>query len=121
MNTRKRAMNARARRSRMAKLVLVCVPFAGLFVHIGMLAGISGQTKRADALNRELVELSAQKDNLEVSLSMLKNPERIAQLAAQMGMQRPGQDAIRVVSLPVARDEAQVQTAELPGGEGVVQ
>ena len=38
-----------------------------------------------------------------------------------MGMQRPGQDAIRVVSLPVARDEAQVQTAELPGGEGVVQ
>ena len=44
-----------------------------------------------------------------------------AQLAAQMGMQRPGQDAIRVVSLPVAQQDVQTQTAGLPGGEGVVQ
>ena len=115
MNTRQRAMNARLRKSRMAKLLLVCV------LYIGMLAGISGQTKRADALSREMVELSAQRDNLEVSLSMLKNPERIARLAAQMGMQRPTQDAIRVVNLPVAQDDAQTQTAGLPGGEGVVQ
>ena len=114
-------MGARARRSRVAKLLLAGVLFAGLFIHIGMLAGISGETKRADALSRELVALSAQRDNLEVSLSMLKNPERIAQLAAQMGMERPTQDAIRVVSLPIAQDDAQTQTAGLPGGEGVVQ
>ena len=120
MNTRQKALNARARRGRAAKLLLACVLFAGLFIHIGMLAGISGETKRADALSREMVELSAQRDNLEVSLSMLKNPERIAQLAAQMGMQRPTQDAIRVVNLPVAQDDAQTQTAGLPGGEGVV-
>ena len=87
--------------------------FAGLFIHIGMLAGISGETKRVDALSRELVALSAQRDNLEVSLSMLKNPERIAQLAAQMGMERPTQDAIRVVSLPIAQDDA--QTRRPPG------
>lgn len=121
MNTRRKTMDARARRGRVAKLLLAGVLFVGLFIHIGMLAGISGETKRADALGREMVELSAQRDNLEVSLSMLKNPERIAQLAAQMGMQRPGQDAIRVVSLPVAQDGAQMQTAELPGGEGAVQ
>ena len=121
MNTRQRAMNARLRKSRMAKLLLVCVLFVGMFAYIGMLAGISGQTKRADALSREMVELSAQRDNLEVSLSMLKNPERIARLAAQMGMQRPTQDAIRVVNLPVAQDDAQTQTAGLSGGEGVVQ
>ena len=121
MNTRQRAMETRARRGRLAKLLLVGVLFMGLFVHIGMLAGISGETKRADALGREMVELSAQRDNLEVSLSMLKNPERIAQLAAQMGMQHPTQDAIRVVNLPVSQDDAQTQTAGLPGGEGVVQ
>ena len=88
-----------ARRGRVAKLLLAGVLFVGLFIHIGMLAGISGETKRADALGREMVELSAQRDNLEVSpLDAEKTPERIAQLAAQMGMQRPGQDAIRVVS-----------------------
>ena len=32
----------------------------------------------------------------------------------------PTQDAIRVVNLPVSRDDAQTQTAGLPGGEGVV-
>ena len=52
---------------------------------------------------------------------MLKNPQRIEQLAAEMGMERPTEDAIRVVSLPVSQDDAQTQTAELPGGEGVVQ
>ena len=79
MNTRRKTMDARARRGRVAKLLLAGVLFVGLFIHIGMLAGISGETKRADALGREMVELSAQRDNLEVSLSMLKNPERIAQ------------------------------------------
>ena len=39
-------MNARLRKSRMAKLLLVCVLFFGMFAYIGMLAGISGQTKR---------------------------------------------------------------------------
>ena len=72
MNTRRKTMDARARRGRVAKLLLAGVLFVGLFIHIGMLAGISGETKRADALGREMVELSAQRDNLEVSLSMLK-------------------------------------------------
>lgn len=121
MNTRRKNLSARERRGRVAKLVLAGVLFAGLFIHIGMLAGISGQTKEAAALRGEMVELSAQRDNLEVSLSMLKNPQRIEQLAAEMGMERPTEDAIRVVSLPILQDDAQTQTAELPGGEGVVQ
>ena len=119
MNTR-RETTSRGRRSRAAKIILSCVLLAGLFVHIGMLAGISAQTKEADALRAELVELSAYKDNLELSLSMLENPQRIAQLAQQLGMQQPTQDAIRVVNLPVSQDDAQTQTAGLPGGEGVV-
>ncbi|HIS03937.1 MAG TPA: cell division protein FtsL [Candidatus Pullichristensenella avicola] len=105
----------------MAKLVLAGVLFVGMFVQIGMLAGISAQSKELDAVGKEIVELSAHRDNLQLSLSMLKNPERIGQLAQQMGMERPTQDAIRVVSLALTTDDTQTQTAELPGGEGAVQ
>ena len=121
MNTRRGRISARGRRARVAKLLLAGILFVGLFVQIGMLAGISAQTKQAATVRRELVELSARKDNLELSLSMLQSPERIERLAMQMGMERPTQDAIRVVSLPVSQQEAQPQTAELPGGEGVAQ
>ena len=70
----------------MAKL-LVCVLFAGMFIHIGMLAA-SRRDQAGRRAEPEMVEPSAQRDNDRV-LSMLKNPERIAQLAAQMGMQHP--------------------------------
>ena len=55
MNTRRKNLSARERRGRVAKLLLASVLFAGLFIHIGMLAGISGQTKEAAALKGELV------------------------------------------------------------------
>ena len=45
MNTRRKAMDARARRGRVAKLLLAGVLFVGLFIHIGMLAGISGENE----------------------------------------------------------------------------
>ncbi len=120
-NTRRKEDAARGRRARVAKLVLAGVLFVGMFVQIGMLAGISAQSKELDAVGKEIVELSAHRDNLQLSLSMLKNPERIGQLAQQMGMERPTQDAIRVVSLALTTDDTQTQTAELPGGEGAVQ
>ena len=120
-NTRRKEDGARGRRARVAKLVLAGVLFVGMFVQMGMLAGISAQSKELDAVGKEIVELSAHRDNLQLSLSMLKNPERIGQLAQQMGMERPTQDAIRVVSLALTTDDTQTQTAELPGGEGAVQ
>ena len=120
-NTRRKEDAARGRRARVAKLVLAGVLFVGMFVQIGMLAGISAQSKELDAVGKEIVELSAHRDNLQLSLSMLKNPERIGQLAQQMGMERPTQAAIRVVSLALTTDDTQTQTAELPGGEGAVQ
>ena len=120
-NTRRQEDAARGRRARVAKLVLAGVLFVGMFVQIGMLAGISAQSTELDAVGKEILELSAHRDNLQLSLSMLKNPERIGQLAQQMGMERPTQDAIRVVSLALTTDDTQTQTAELPGGEGAVQ
>ena len=121
MNTRQRKTGGRGRRGRVAKLVLVGVLFAGLFAQIGMLAGISAQSKEISAVSREMVELNARKENLALSLSKLESPERIEQLAMQLGMERPQESAIRVVNLPIAQEDAQTQTAELPGGEGVVQ
>ena len=42
MNTRRKTSDARARRGRVAKLLLAGVLFVGLFNHIGIMTGISG-------------------------------------------------------------------------------
>ncbi len=121
MITRQIGMSAGRRRGRAAKVLLLAVLFAGLFAQIGMLANISGQSKEIAAVSREMVELSARKDNLELSLSMLESPDRIESLAMKMGMQRPDEGAIRVVHLPAASEEVLPQTAGISGAEGVVQ
>ena len=119
MITRQGGLSARKKRSRAAKMLLVAILFAGLFAQIGTLASISGQSKRIAAVNRDMIELSARRENLALSLSMLKNPDRIEALALKLGMQRPDEGAIRVVNLPDAYADALPQTAEI-GGEGVI-
>ena len=116
----KRGERAGALAGRVAKVILLGVLFTGLFIQIGMLASISEQTKQIDAVDEALVELNARRENLELSLSKLESPERIEQLATLMGMDLPQEDAIRVVSVSVSREEEQTQTAQLPGGEGAV-
>lgn len=107
--------------SRTIKVVLVAVIFFGLFFQIGMLAKISAQTKKADRVSDEIVELTARAENLELALSRLKNPERIEALALEMGMTSPGEGAIRVVSLPALDETTTTQTAERTDADGVYQ
>ena len=120
MITRQTGLSARRKRGRAAKVLLVAILFAGLFLQIGMLARISGQSKKIASVSREIVELNARRENLALSLSMLKNPDQIEALALKLGMQRPDEGAIRVVNLPAAYEDTQTLTAGMPGAEGVV-
>ena len=110
-----------AARSRALLVVAAVVLFAGLFLQITMLARISSQNKAASAMEKEIVELSASAENLELSINQYHNLEQIARRAHQMGMARPNDTQIRVVS--VARSNAgntSTQMAELIGGEEIL-
>lgn len=110
-----------AARGRKLMILAAAVLFVGLFVQITMLSRISYQNKRASALERELTELSANAENLELSINQYHNLEAIAARAKQMGMEQPNETQIRVVR--VARNDMQdtsAQSAENFGGEKVL-
>ena len=115
---RARKMSAR---SRMLMILAGLILFAGLFLQITMLSRISLQSKRAAALERELVELSANAENLELSINQYHNLEVIAARAQQLGMEQPDETQIRVVSVAkINREDTSTQTAEGFGGEKVL-
>ena len=89
----------RAFRSRPMAIALAALLFAGMFVQISMLARISSGNKAISKVQREITELSASAENLELSINQYHNLEEIAVKAARLGMQRPDQTQIRVVSV----------------------
>ena len=65
------------------------------------------------SVSREVAELRAVKNNLEVALDQYHSLDRVEQLALQMGMVLPGSENIRVIYVDVDTEEAAgtVQTA----------
>lgn len=110
----------RARERKLNRLLLyafVLVLFAGTFGQIAMLARLSGQSKAAAAVQREIRDLSASEENLYLSLNQYHNHDRIAARARQLGMEQPAQTQIRVVNLPAAVEDTSTQSAENIGAE----
>lgn len=105
-----------------ALLILAAtVLFAGLFMQITMLSRISSQSKQASQLEREIMELSASAENLELSINQYHNLDNIELRARQLGMEEPTDTQIRVVS--VVRSETEntsIQAVELIDGEKVL-
>ncbi|MBQ8507015.1 MAG: septum formation initiator family protein [Clostridia bacterium] len=87
------------RRSRILRIIAAAVLFLGLFVQITMLSRISEKSKQASALEKEIVMLSAEADNLELGINQYHNLEKIAARAQTMGMVQPDETQIRVVSV----------------------
>lgn len=103
----------RSGRGRALAILAAAVLFAGLFIQISMLSRISAQIKRAAALEKEIGELSANAENLELCINQYHNLESIAARARQLGMQKPDASQIRVVRVakPSGKDTS-AQTAE---------
>ena len=108
-------------RSRTLLIVASAILIAGLFLQITMLARISSQNKAASAMEREIVELSASADNLELSINQHHDLRQIATRAVQMGMSRPNDTQIRVVSVAHSNTgNTSTQMAEAIGGEEIL-
>ena len=108
-------------RNRRLLILAALVLFAGLFLQITMLSRISLQTKRASAVEKELVELNANAQNLELSINQYHNLEAIAARAQQLGMEQPDETQIRVVNVAkINQEDTSTQTAGSIGGEKVL-
>lgn len=114
--------NAPRRRLRNRTLLVLAavVLLAGLFVQITMLSRISAQSKAVSAVEKELVELRASAENLELSINQYHNLETIAARAQQLGMEQPDETQIRVVSVAVEKQDTSTQSVENTDGEKVL-
>ena len=116
MNTQRYGYrNQRNRRARLCstlRIVLVVCLIAGVFGQITMIAKLADQSKQISKVNREIRDMTATVENMQVCLSMYQNLDRIETLAYGLGMQLPDQEQIRVVSLPGIAGDTSTQTAE---------
>lgn len=106
--------------NRVLLILAAAVLFVGLFMQITMISRISSQSKQASRLEKEIVELSASAENLELSINQYHNLDNIELRARQLGMEEPTDTQIRVVS--VVRTETEntsIQAVELIDGEKV--
>ena len=111
----------RAGRRRALILLAASVLFAGLFMQISMLSRISAQIKRAAVLEKEISELNANAENLELCINQYHNLDSIAARARQLGMQKPDASQIRVVRVEKPSNEnTSVQAAEAADGLSAV-
>lgn len=116
-----RRSRRRAGRRRALILLAASVLFAGLFMQISMLSRISAQIKRAAALEKEISELNASAENLELCINQYHNLDSIAARARQLGMQKPDASQIRVVRVEKPSNEnTSVQAAEAADGLSAV-
>ena len=83
-----------------------------LIVQISMAAQVSGHAKQLSRVDAQILELQAQKENLEVYLNMCQSIDRVKARAEAIGMVIPDETQIRVVSVPGFAAEDSAQTAD---------
>jgi len=109
-----------ARRSRTLKIIAAILLFAGLFAQITMLSAISEKSKEASQLEREIVMLNADAENLELGINQYHNLDKIASRARSLGMVQPDETQIRVVHVERTHmRNTSTQAAGSAGGEKV--
>ena len=114
----RRSLRQKERRvNRILVIVFAAVLFVGLFSQVAMVARLSGQAKVTRAVEREIRDLSANADNLNLSLNQFRSLDRVAMRAQQLGMEQPAEGQIRVVSLPGMLQNTSTQSAENIGAE----
>lgn len=102
----------------MAMCLLTCIVFIlCIFGQLYRLTLITGQGREIAALQQEIDELTSERQNLEVRMSLQLNLERIKDEATnRLGMVYPGEEQIRVIA--VAGTNEGVQTANAVAEEG---
>ena len=99
------------RTNRTLIMIFVAVLVIGAFTQVAMIARLTGQNKQVRAVEREIRDLSANADNLNLTLNQFRNLDRVAARAAKLGMEQPSEGQIRVVRLPAALENTSTQSA----------
>lgn len=111
-NTGRRSRREQQKRvSRKLMIAFAVVLLIGVIAQITMIARLSGQNKAVRAVEKEIRQLSAEADNLNLALNQLGNLDRVERQAEKLGMVTPGEGQIRVVNLPDAVDSTSAQSA----------
>lgn len=120
MNGTNRQAMRREREKRLSRTLLILaaiVLFCGLFGQIALRAQLSGQAKQMASVQAEIKALSANAENLGLSINQRHNLAEISQKAAQLGMEQPDESCMRVVSLPAMNGTTSTQTVTNVSGE----
>lgn len=115
-----RAPRRKGRGSRFLVIAVAALLFAGLFLQITMLTSISSQGKQAAKLRQEIEELSANAENLQLTINQHHNLTTIQARAEQLGMAEVGAEQLRVISVAYGNGDTSTQTVELIDGEKVL-
>lgn len=115
---RKRSLRMKERKlNRVLMIVFAAVLFVGLFSQVAMVARLSDQARASRSVEREIRDLSANADNLNLSLNQFKSLDRVAMQAERLGMEQPTGGQIRVVRLAGITTDTSTQSAENVGVE----
>lgn len=110
---RRKNRRMEAAMSKALMYLTVALLAVALFVQIGRLSAIAAQNKQISVLTSEIKSLESEKANLEVRLSMQQNINRVRDEAIyRLGMTRPEDGQIRVVSLNGYSVSTRTQTAD---------
>lgn len=105
------------RANRTLIMVFVAILLVGAFTQIAMIARVTGQNKQVQAVEKEIRDLNANAENLNLCLNQYKNLDRVAARAAKLGMDKPSGDQIRVVRLPAQLENTSTQSVANSGAE----
>lgn len=106
-----------AKLSRLLVIAAALVLFAGLFTQIAMRAQIARQSKEIAAMQSEIKALSANAENLGLTINQRHNLEVIDRKAKELGMTQPSEDQVRVLNLPALNGDTSTQTVANTDGE----
>lgn len=116
-NARQMRREREQRLSRVLLIVAALVLFCGLFGQIALRAQISGQNKQIASVQAEIKSLTANADNMSLSINQRHNLAEIGQKAALLGMEQPNESQMRVIHLPTTIGNTSTQTVANDSGE----
>lgn len=120
MNGMNRQAMRRERERKLSRALLILaavVLFCGLFGQIALRAQLSGQAKEMASVQAEIRALSANAENMSLTINQRHNLTEIGQKATLLGMEQPNESQMRVVRLPAMNGNTSTQTAANVGGE----
>lgn len=86
--------------NRAMMVLTLAVLISGLFLQLSRMAAINARAIEISELNAQIVELTGERQQLEIVMSIKQDIARIQDEAARLGMTYPGEGQVRVVTLP---------------------